>query len=80
MDNGSRKDSVRARWGLASSEMRWPWRLESWVTDNMKGIKGLLRFVLMVARKLVLVRWGHGAGLGGQFPSSGPLPFDRRGN
>ena len=55
MEDGSRKDNVRARWGLACREMRWPWRLESWVTD-VKGIKGLRRFVFVVARRLVTVR------------------------
>lgn len=37
VEEGSRKDNVRARWGLASSEMRLPGRLESWVIDKRKG-------------------------------------------
>lgn len=78
VEGGSRKDIVRARWGLASREMRWPRRLESWVTD-MKGIKGLRRLAFVVSRKILYGEVGVGRvwERGGWFPSSGTLPFYR---
>lgn len=81
MEGGSRKGKVRARWGSQSTEVKWPRRLGSWVTD-MKGMKDLMRFIFMITRKIVLVRWGVGAsrGEGGRFPGSGTLPFYRQEN
>lgn len=77
--SGGRKGSVRAR-GLESREMTWSGTLESWVT-HIKGIKGLMRFVFMVSRKiLVMVELGDQVGKGGRFPSPRTLPFCRRGN
>lgn len=48
----------------------------------MKGMKGLMRFVFRITRKIVLVKWGVGASRreGGRFPGSGTLPFYRKGN
>lgn len=81
MEGGSRKGKVTARWGSQSQEVKRPRRLGSWVTD-MKGMKGLMRFVFVITRKIVLVKWGMGAsrGEGGRFPGSGTLPFYRKGN